>query len=86
MFSGDGEHLDVFADDAARTGKRGLLVEGALEAHQLLVLVVAVDGDLRGQFAETGITVPWGHGPMVALGGLLVHLGPSDDGHLHDDF
>jgi len=42
----DCEHLDVFADDGAGAREAGV-VEGVLERCELLVLVVAIDGDLR---------------------------------------
>jgi hypothetical protein len=68
VLSGDGEYLNVFADDSARARKRSPLVEEALEAHQLLVLVIAVDGDVSDQFGEAGVTAPWRHDSIVALG------------------
>ena len=69
VLCGDREHLDVFADNAARARKRGPLIEERLEAHQLLVLVIAIDGDVSDQFVEAGVTAPWSHGCIVALGG-----------------
>ena len=42
----DGQDVDVLADDGAWAREACVLVEGGLEACELLVFVVAVDGDL----------------------------------------
>jgi hypothetical protein len=46
---GDGEHFDVLADDGPGTGERGVVVERDLKAAELLVVVMAVDGDVFDQ-------------------------------------
>ena len=45
----------MFADDGAGAWEAVVFVEGVLEAHQLLVFVVGVDGDLIDQTVEVGI-------------------------------
>lgn len=61
IVGGDGEHLDILADDTPSTGEGPLFVEGALEARQLLVFVVAVDGDLGDELVQIGDTALSGH-------------------------
>lgn len=51
---GDGQDLDVFADDGAGARQVGV-VEGILERGQRLVFVVAVDGDLGDQGVQLGV-------------------------------
>ncbi len=51
----DVEDLDFFADDGAGAWEVPVLVEGGLEACELLVFVVAVDGDLVDQGVELWI-------------------------------
>jgi hypothetical protein len=49
----------------------GVLVEGVLEARQLFVLVVGVDGDLFDQVVEFGIGLArWAHGFSLSGGGV----------------
>jgi hypothetical protein len=48
----DAEDFDFCADDRAGAWGVGVLVEGGLEARELLVFVVAVDGDLVDEGVE----------------------------------
>ena len=63
---GDGEHFDVLADDGARTGEGGVVVVGDFEPAELLVVVVAVDGDLFDELVEVLVgRSAWAHGPIL---------------------
>ena len=66
---GDGEHFDVLADDGARAGEGGVVIEGDFEPAELLVVVVAVDGDLLDQLVEVSVgRSPWARSPFSSDG------------------
>jgi len=61
--------LDGLADDGARAGEVGVLVERVLEGGEGFVLVVAVDGDVGDQVVEVGIG--WARRAHAGSGSLV---------------
>jgi len=59
----------VLADDGAWTWEGRVVLKGGLERGELLVFVVAVDGDLLDQAVELGVGLGRADGGLLLSGG-----------------